>query len=98
MPAGTAFTSLKDKPVGGTKTGLAGCGLLGLAHKPIINFQFLQKPKFCAIIKAVVEKKMRARGPGQLQGKERHPRTPATAYDVKAWMQGLEGASNGGSK
>ena len=30
--------SLKDKPVGGAETGSTGCGLLRLAHKPIINF------------------------------------------------------------
>ena len=34
---------LKDKPVGGASTGPTRCGLLGLAHKHIINFQFLQK-------------------------------------------------------
>ena len=38
------------------------------------------------IIEAVVEKKMKARGPGQPQGRARHPRTPAVAYDVKGWI------------
>ena len=36
---------LEDKPVGGMKTGPTRHGMLGLAHKPIINFLFLQKPK-----------------------------------------------------
>ena len=30
-------TCLKDKLVGGAKTGPMGCGSLGLAHKPFIN-------------------------------------------------------------
>ena len=33
-----ASTSLKDKPVGGTKIGPTGCGSLGSVHKPKINF------------------------------------------------------------
>ena len=37
--------SLKDKPVGGTKTGPTGHGLLGLAHKLIIYFLVLTKSK-----------------------------------------------------
>ena len=49
----------------------------------------------CVIIKAVVEKKMKTRGPGWLQGKARHPRTPAAAYNIKEWVWGLEGASYG---
>ena len=39
-----------------------------------------------AILKAVVEKKMKARGPGQPCGKTRHPNTPAAAYDNEEWM------------
>ena len=38
------------------------------------------------IIKAVVEKKMKARGPGQPQGWTKHPRTPAATYDIEEWM------------
>ena len=34
-----------------------------------------------AILKAVVEKMMKARRPGWLHGKKRHPKTPAEAYD-----------------
>ena len=37
----------------------------------------------CAINEAVVKKKMKARGPGWLQGKVRNPRTPAVVYDVE---------------
>ena len=40
----------------------------------------------CVILEAVVEKKIKARGPGQPWGKTRHPKTPAAAYDVKEWM------------
>ena len=47
----------------------------------------------CAIIEAVVEKKMKARGPGQPQGKAKPPKTPAVAYDINECMQGLEGSS-----
>ena len=36
----------------------------------------------CAIPEAVVEKKMKARGPGQPHGKTRHPKTLAAAYDI----------------
>ena len=36
-----------------------------------------------AIIEDVVEKKMKARGPGQPQEKAKHPRSPAVAYDIK---------------
>ena len=38
LPEGAASMSLKDKPVGGTKTGLTGHESLGLVHKPVINF------------------------------------------------------------
>ena len=31
-------TGMKDKPVCDMKTDPMGCGLLGSAHKPIINF------------------------------------------------------------
>ena len=48
----------------------------------------------CTIIEAVVEKKMKARGPRQPQGITRHPKTPAVPYDIKEWLQGLEGVSN----
>ena len=41
-----------------------------------------------AILEAVVEKKMKARGPGQPWGKTRYPKPPAAAYDIKEWMQG----------
>ena len=51
-----------------------------------------------AIFKAVVERKMKARGPGQPQGKAKPSKTPAAAYGVKDWMWGLEGASNGKPK
>ena len=49
-----------------------------------------------AIIEAVVEKKTKARGSGQPQGKTKLSKTPAVAYDIKEWMQGLEEASDGG--
>ena len=48
-----------------------------------------------AIVEVVVEKKMKARGPGQQQGKAKHSNTPAVAYDIEEWKQGLEGASDG---
>ena len=48
----------------------------------------------CAIIEAVVEKKTKARGPGQPQGRAKPSKSLATAYDVEEWMLGLEGASN----
>ena len=51
-----------------------------------------------AIPDAVVEKKTKARGPGWPQGKTRHPKTPAAAYDVEELMQGLGGDSNGEPK
>ena len=35
---------------------------------------------------AVVEKKMKARGPGQPCGKANAPKTPPVAYDIKEWM------------
>ena len=38
LPEGAASTSLKNKPVGGAKTGPTEHGLLGLAHKPSIKF------------------------------------------------------------
>ena len=50
------------------------------------------------IFKAVVEKKMKTRGPGWPQGKTKPSNTPAVAYDVKEWMWGLEEASDGGPK
>ena len=40
----------------------------------------------CVILKAAVEKKMKAREPVQPCGKTRHPRTSAAAYDVEEWM------------
>ena len=46
------------------------------------------------ITKAVVERKMKARGPGWPWGKTRHPRTPAAVYDIKEGIWGLEGVSN----
>ena len=48
-----------------------------------------------ATVDAVVEKKMKARGPGQPWGKAKPPKTPAVSYYVEEWMQGLEGASDG---
>ena len=48
----------------------------------------------CTIIEAVVERKMKARGPGHPWRKARPPRTPTVAYDIEEWMQGLEGASS----
>ena len=39
-----------------------------------------------AILEAVVEKNMKARGPGQPWGKTRHPKTPAVVYDIVEWM------------
>ena len=47
------------------------------------------------ITEVVVEKKVKARGPGWQQGKARHPRTPAVVYDIKEWIQGLEGVFMG---
>ena len=38
LPGGAASMDLKNKLVGGTKTGPTGHGSLGLAHKLIINF------------------------------------------------------------
>ena len=46
LPEGAVTMSLKDKPVGGAKTGPTGHEFLGSAHKLIIKFMFLQKPKF----------------------------------------------------
>ena len=46
------------------------------------------------ILKAVVEKKMKARGPGWPWGKTMHPKTPAVVYDIKEWMWDLTGDSN----
>ena len=51
-----------------------------------------------AILEVVVEKRTKARGPGQQQGKNRHPKTPDVAYDIGEWMQGLVGDSNGEPK
>ena len=51
-----------------------------------------------AILKAVVKKKMKARGPGQLHGKTRHPKTPAAVYDIEEQMQGVTGDSDGKPK
>ena len=39
----------------------------------------------CTIMKAVVEKKMKARGPWQAQGKAKPSKTPAVAYDIEEW-------------
>ena len=39
-----------------------------------------------AILKAVVEKKTKARGLGQPNGKTRHHRTPDAACDIEGWM------------
>ena len=50
------------------------------------------------IIEVVVEKKMKARGPGWPWGKTKPSKTPAVTYDVKEGMQGLEKASDGGPK
>ena len=49
----------------------------------------------CAIVEAVVEKKMIARGPRQSQGKAKPFKTPDVAYDINKWMWGLGGASDG---
>ena len=51
-----------------------------------------------AILKVVVEKKTKARGPGQPCGKTRHPKTPAPAYNTEEWMRGLTGDSDGEQK
>ena len=51
-----------------------------------------------AMIKAVVEKKTKARRPGQPQGKAKPSKTPAVASDIKEWMQDLEVASSGEPK
>ena len=40
----------------------------------------------CAILNAVVQKKTKARRPGCLQGKTKHPKTPAVAYNVEDCM------------
>ena len=48
-----------------------------------------------AIHEAVVEKKMKARGPWQPWEKTRHPKTPAAAYEIEEWMQDLVGDSDG---
>ena len=50
------------------------------------------------IIEALVEKKTKARKPGQPQGKTKPSKTPAVAYGVKEWMLDLEEASDGGPK
>ena len=50
------------------------------------------------IIEAVVEKKTKAREPGQPWGKAKYPTSPAAAYDIEEWIQGLEGISNGEPK
>ena len=49
-------------------------------------------------IKTVVEKKMKARGPRWPWGKAKLPKIAAATYDVKIWMWGLEGASDGEPK
>ena len=41
---------------------------------------------------------MKARGPGWPWGKTRHPKTPAVAYYIEEWMQGLVGDSDGKPK
>ena len=51
-----------------------------------------------AILEAVVEKKMKTSVPGQPWGKTRHFKTPAAAYDVEEWMQGLADDFNGEPK
>ena len=49
-----------------------------------------------AIAVAVMDKKMKARGPGHPQGLWRAIRPSAGTYNVDDWMRGLdEGASNG---
>ena len=45
LPEGAVSMSLEDKPVGGAKTGPTGCGLLRLAHKPIIRLLVLAETK-----------------------------------------------------
>ena len=50
------------------------------------------------MLKAVVEKKRKATRLGQPWGKARHPKTPAAAYDIEGWMQGLTGDSDGEPK
>ena len=52
----------------------------------------------CTLLKAVVEKRMKARGLGQPQGETRHPKTPAVAYDIEEWMWGLVRNSDGQPK
>ena len=51
-----------------------------------------------AIDEAVVEKKMKTRGPGQPWGKAKPSKTPTAAYDIKDWMQDLKGAYGGKPK
>ena len=46
-------------------------------------------------IEAVVEKKTKARGLGCPHRKTKPSKTPAVAYDIEEWMQGLKGASGG---
>ena len=43
-----------------------------------------------AIADAVVEKRTKARGPGHPCGMTKVMRTPAVAYDIEEWMQGVE--------
>ena len=38
------------------------------------------------IIEAVIEKKMKARVPGQPWGRARHPSTPGAVYDIEEWI------------
>ena len=44
----------------------------------------------CAIPDTIVEKRIKARGPGLLQGKKRANQTLAAVCNKKEWIQGIE--------
>ena len=44
-----------------------------------------------AIADTVMEKRTKAKGPGCLWGTMKTNQTPTAAYNIKTWMQGLEG-------
>ena len=46
------------------------------------------------MVNAITERKTKARGPRRPQGKAKSTKTPAMAFDIEAWMQGMEAASD----
>ena len=70
-------------------------GLVNLAGRGAqVEMMISTVQKGCrAIADTIMEKRTKARGPGCPLGTTKTNQTPAAAYNIKEWVQGLEEAS-----